>query len=76
MVSWIDCRIEDVVEAGDHWFVIGRVHQLDVDEADEHPLLFFRGKLGGFTPGVVTRRDPFGLGCAGITSCLNGMRSR
>ena len=51
VVSWIDCEIEHVLEAGDHWFVLGRVVDLDVDDANQHPLLFFRGKLGGFEPG-------------------------
>jgi flavin reductase (DIM6/NTAB) family NADH-FMN oxidoreductase RutF len=51
VLAWIDCRIENVVEAGDHWFVIGRVLELEVEVAEHHPLLFFRGKLGGFTLG-------------------------
>jgi flavin reductase (DIM6/NTAB) family NADH-FMN oxidoreductase RutF len=51
VVAWIDCDIEHVVDAGDHWFVLGRVLELDIaDEAGE-PLLFFRGKLGGFVLG-------------------------
>lgn len=50
VIAWIDCRIENVVEAGDHVFVVGRVLQLEhAPEADEpNPLLFFRGKLGDF----------------------------
>ena len=47
VLSWIDCDIENVVEAGDHWFVMGRVRELEV-ETDHGPMLFFRGKLGGF----------------------------
>ena len=47
VLSWIDCDIEKVVEAGDHWFVMGRVRELEV-ETDHGPMLFFRGKLGGF----------------------------
>ena len=53
VLSWIDCDLEKVVEAGDHWFVMGRVRELEV-ETDHGPMLFFRGKLGGFN-GVVTR---------------------
>jgi flavin reductase (DIM6/NTAB) family NADH-FMN oxidoreductase RutF len=50
VVAWIDCDIEKVVEAGDHWFVMGRVRQLEVeDEAEHGPMLFFRGKLGAFS---------------------------
>jgi flavin reductase (DIM6/NTAB) family NADH-FMN oxidoreductase RutF len=48
-IAWIDCRIEEEVDAGDHWFVLGRVLALDVMADDVAPLLFFRGKLGGFT---------------------------
>jgi len=47
VLSWIDCDIEKVVEAGDHYFVMGRVRELEV-ETDHGPMLFFRGKLGGF----------------------------
>lgn len=43
----IDCALHSVTEAGDHWFVIGRVRELEMlREAD--PLLFFRGSYGGF----------------------------
>ena len=39
----VDCAIHQVVEAGDHYVVIGRV--LDLAEAGaEDPLLFFRGQ--------------------------------
>jgi flavin reductase (DIM6/NTAB) family NADH-FMN oxidoreductase RutF len=51
IVSWIDCRIERVVDAGDHWFVVGLVEDLDVSAPEPDPLLFFRGKLGGFELG-------------------------
>jgi flavin reductase (DIM6/NTAB) family NADH-FMN oxidoreductase RutF len=50
VVAWIDCDLEKVVEAGDHWFVMGRVRELEVEGELEHgPMLFFRGKLGGFS---------------------------
>ena len=45
-LAWIDCTIEQVSDAGDHIFVLGRVHGLDAGEGD--PQLFFRGKLGTF----------------------------
>jgi len=48
VLSWIDCDLDKVVEAGDHWFVMGRVRELEV-ETDHGPMLFFRGKLGGFS---------------------------
>jgi len=49
-IAWIDCTIEHVYEMGDHLFVLGRVEALDTWEGPEPaPLLFFRGKLGGFS---------------------------
>lgn len=51
-VAWIDCTVEEVYEMGDHYFVLGRVGSLDADPDQDgdgpHPLLFFRGALGGF----------------------------
>ena len=40
------------MEAGDHVFVMGRVVELEHAEPDSDPnaLLFFRGKVGEFTP--------------------------
>ncbi len=51
VLAWIDCEIEKVLDAGDHWFVLGRVLGLDVMSEEGGPLLFFRGKLGGFVLG-------------------------
>lgn len=43
----IECSLHSVLEAGDHWFVLGQVLGLEVlREAD--PMLFFRGRYGGF----------------------------
>lgn len=49
-IAWIDCSIEQVVEAGDHQFVMGRVVELEASAADAEPLplLFYRGKVGRF----------------------------
>jgi flavin reductase (DIM6/NTAB) family NADH-FMN oxidoreductase RutF/DNA-binding IclR family transcriptional regulator len=47
-VAWIDCDIEDVLEAGDHYIVLGRVRDLQVANQDS-PLLFFRGGYGQFS---------------------------
>ncbi len=41
-LAWVDCEIDRVVEAGDHWIVLGRVVELHGSE-DGSPLLFFRG---------------------------------
>lgn len=43
----IECRLHDVIEAGDHWLVLGRVLGLEA-RRDTDPMLFFRGQYGGF----------------------------
>ena len=48
VVAWIDCTIERVDEAGDHWFVLGRVVEMQVPRDDVGPLLFLRGAYGAF----------------------------
>lgn len=48
-VAWIDCDIEQILEAGDHYIVLGRVRDLSVTGRPS-PLLFFRGGYGQFTP--------------------------
>lgn len=40
-LAWIDCTIDAVHEAGDHYVVLGRVQELVVGEAEE-PLVFYR----------------------------------
>lgn len=47
VLAWIDCDIESVIEAGDHYGVIGRVRDLSVGH-DGSPLVFFRGGYGRF----------------------------
>ncbi|CAN5366187.1 flavin reductase family protein [soil metagenome] len=49
VIAWIDCTLEAVHEAGDHYIVVGRVHELDIVRADQ-PLVFFRGEYGNFAP--------------------------
>ncbi|HET6393138.1 MAG TPA: flavin reductase [Blastococcus sp.] len=48
-VAWIDCDLESVTEAGDHYIVLGRVRSLDV-HGTSLPLLFFQGGYGRFAP--------------------------
>jgi flavin reductase (DIM6/NTAB) family NADH-FMN oxidoreductase RutF len=48
VVAWIDCTIHSVHEAGDHYVVMGRV--LDLNVEGDQPLLFFQGGYGGFAP--------------------------
>ncbi len=49
VLAWVDCEIDAVHEAGDHFVVVGRVHELDVAH-EGTPLVFFRGGYGRFTP--------------------------
>jgi flavin reductase (DIM6/NTAB) family NADH-FMN oxidoreductase RutF/DNA-binding IclR family transcriptional regulator len=49
VVGWIDCDIETVHEAGDHYIVIGRVRDMEVIDS-ALPLLFFRSGYGRFAP--------------------------
>lgn len=46
-IARIECLLHSVTEAGDHWFVLGRVLTMDV-QRDEDPMLFHRGRYGGF----------------------------
>lgn len=47
-LAWIDCDLDAVHEAGDHYIVIGKVHSLAVEHT-HLPLLFFRGGYGQFS---------------------------
>ncbi|WP_211259852.1 flavin reductase family protein [Streptomyces violens] len=44
--AWIDCEIEQELDGGDHVIVIGRV--LRMDSGYSEPLVFHKGKLGGY----------------------------
>jgi flavin reductase (DIM6/NTAB) family NADH-FMN oxidoreductase RutF len=58
VVAWIDCSYESIVEAGDHYIVIGRVGAVDVVKP-ALPLLFFQGGYGRFSlPSLVAGADP------------------
>jgi flavin reductase (DIM6/NTAB) family NADH-FMN oxidoreductase RutF len=48
VLAWIDCEIHAVHEAGDHYIVIGRVHELEVGH-EGGPLVFFRGGYGRYS---------------------------
>lgn len=41
--AFVDCSIEAVHEAGDHFIVVGRVLALEAGADDVDPLLYFRG---------------------------------
>jgi flavin reductase (DIM6/NTAB) family NADH-FMN oxidoreductase RutF len=47
VVAWIDCTIHAVQDAGDHYVVLGRVHNLGNGE-DSRPLIFCNGGYGVF----------------------------
>lgn len=44
-LAYLDCRIHDVHDAGDHEIVVGLVEDMLKSEVDE-PLLFYRGRFG------------------------------
>jgi 3-hydroxy-9,10-secoandrosta-1,3,5(10)-triene-9,17-dione monooxygenase reductase component len=46
-IACIECRIHSVTEAGDHWFVLGEVLSMEATR-EENPMLFHRGRYGGF----------------------------
>ncbi len=57
-VSWIECTFDDIREAGDHFIVLGLVHELAVARSTL-PLLFFQGGYGRFSPGsFIAAPDP------------------
>ncbi|UUU33117.1 flavin reductase family protein [Streptomyces sp. CA-210063] len=47
--AWIDCTIHAVHTGGDHLIVVGRVEALGTGGEESAPLLFHRGRFGGFT---------------------------
>ena len=54
VVAWIDCTLDAIHEAGDHFIVLGHVCEFDIARP-EQPLLFFRGKYGNFAPLLETQ---------------------
>ena len=46
VVAWLDCRMHEVIDAGDHYILIGRV--VDYDYAASSPLGFCRGAYVSF----------------------------
>lgn len=47
VIAWIECTIERVDDAGDHWIVLGRAVDLEIGAAGG-PLVFFRGGYGRY----------------------------
>ncbi|MBO9520854.1 MAG: flavin reductase family protein [Nocardioidaceae bacterium] len=53
VVGYVDCTVHQVVEAGDHYVVIGRVKELGFgSEDDARPLLYYRGAYDSTAGGV------------------------
>lgn len=51
VIAHIDCVTEYTFAAGDHWIVVGRVVELQIDRPDQdgpEPLVFFRRNYGTF----------------------------
>jgi flavin reductase (DIM6/NTAB) family NADH-FMN oxidoreductase RutF len=48
VLAWIDCDLHSVLDAGDHWCVLGEVRELDVART-VGPLVFYRGGYGRFS---------------------------
>ncbi len=48
-IAWIDCELDTVHEAGDHFFVLGRVHGLGLHH-EGSPMIFHKGGYSGLLP--------------------------
>ena len=48
-LTWVECAVEAVHEAGDHYMVTGRVTELGPCQPDR-PLLFYRGRYAATDP--------------------------
>jgi len=48
VVAWIDCTLDAVHEAGDHYIALGLVQALEIEKPGL-PLLFFQGGYGAFS---------------------------
>jgi 3-hydroxy-9,10-secoandrosta-1,3,5(10)-triene-9,17-dione monooxygenase reductase component len=46
-LAWLDCLIQEIHDAGDHWLVTAQVKELESRPGE--PLLFYRGGFGGFS---------------------------
>jgi 3-hydroxy-9,10-secoandrosta-1,3,5(10)-triene-9,17-dione monooxygenase reductase component len=50
-LAWIDCKVRDEHEAGDHTIVVADVMAIEASARNDDPLVFFRGHYGSFDPG-------------------------
>ncbi len=49
VVAWIDCKLDAIHEAGDHFIAIGLVRALEAERPNA-PLVFLRGEYGSISP--------------------------
>lgn len=47
-VVWFDCARDTILEAGDHWIVLGAVEALGINEDGGNPLVFLKGGYGRY----------------------------
>jgi 3-hydroxy-9,10-secoandrosta-1,3,5(10)-triene-9,17-dione monooxygenase reductase component len=40
------CSVRSIVDGGDHWVVVGNVHDLQMGSGPDKPLLFYKGRYG------------------------------
>ncbi|MBF6355825.1 flavin reductase family protein [Nocardia higoensis] len=53
-LATIECRVDSVVDGGDHYIVIGRVLSLSESTDSGRPLLFYRGQYTAIEPEKTT----------------------
>ncbi|RMI28290.1 3-hydroxy-9,10-secoandrosta-1,3,5(10)-triene-9,17-dione monooxygenase reductase subunit [Nocardia stercoris] len=53
-LATMQCTVDNVLDGGDHYIVVGRVLTLSETTADGRPLLFYRGQYTGIEPDKTT----------------------
>jgi 3-hydroxy-9,10-secoandrosta-1,3,5(10)-triene-9,17-dione monooxygenase reductase component len=52
-VAWVECRLRDEHDAGDHTIVVADVVAIEATQSGEiEPLVFFKGRYGSFRGGL------------------------
>lgn len=49
IIAWIECQLYAIHDAGDHYFAIGEICELDIEHTAS-PMIFFQGGYGSFLP--------------------------
>jgi flavin reductase (DIM6/NTAB) family NADH-FMN oxidoreductase RutF len=47
-LAWIDCEVHAEHDGGDHTIVVGRVVDVEINDLEQQPLLFYRAGFGRF----------------------------